>query len=91
MKITKARLKELIREELANEGMGEDLKGMASRVYDMMTGRDEKKRERPPNRRLFKPEEREIANAVASNKELLQKALQQLQDSTEILSDRTKH
>jgi hypothetical protein len=71
--------------------MGEDLKGMASRVYDMMTGRDEKKRERPPERRLFKPEEREIANAVASNKELLQQALQQLQDATEILSDRTKH
>lgn len=91
MKITKARLKELIREELVNEGMGEDLKSMASKVYDMMSGRDEKKKERPPQARLFKPEEREIADAVATNKELLQKALKQLQDATEVLSDRSKH
>ena len=85
MKITKARLKEIIREELINEGIDE---GMLSTLMSKMA-MDKKDRESSAERRKYQPElnpkEKELVNFLTSRNSDILKAVANIQKAQEII------
>lgn len=86
MKITKARLKEIIREELINEGMDE---GMLSTLMSKMA-MDKKDRESSSERRAYQPElnpkEQELVDFLTSKNSDIIKAVTNIQKAQEIIT-----
>ena len=80
MKITKARLKELIKEELQNEGI---LSSFAANLAKR-ANKDKKQTKFVP--RELTDKEKEISDLVKTNKELVEKAIERLQMSSDVLA-----
>ena len=86
MKITKARLKEIIREELINEGMDE---GIMSTLMSKMA-MDKKDRESSSERRIYQlelnPKEKELVDFLTSKNSDIIKAVTNIQKAQEIIT-----
>ena len=80
MKITKARLKELIQEELQNEGI------LSSFAANLAKRANKDKKETKFVPRELTDKEKEISQLVKNNKELVEKAIEKLQMSSNILT-----
>ena len=80
MKITKSRLKEIIQEELQNEGI---LSSFAANLAKR-ANKDKKQTKFIP--RELTDKEKEISELVKTNKELVEKAIEKLQMSSNILT-----
>ena len=80
MKITKARLKELIQEELQNEGI------LSSFAANLAKRANKDKKETKFIPRELTEKEKEISQLIKTNKELVEKAIEKLQMSSNILT-----
>jgi len=80
MKITKSRLKEIIQEELQNEGI------LSSFAANLAKRANKDKKETKFIPRELTEKEKEISQLIKTNKELVEKAIEKLQMSSNILT-----